>query len=84
MQKKLNLKVEYLKSFSPSAPSVLRKGVLEWFEADYESQYMLLVNDVKNYKRIEINKEKKSLFLYVFEFFKREKKNDLLIVWTFF
>ena len=62
MQKTLNLKVKYRESFRPFAPSVLREDVSEWFEADYDSPYMLLVDDVKKDKCIEMTKEEKSLF----------------------
>jgi carbamoyltransferase len=61
MQKTLNLKVKYRESFRPFAPSVLREDVSEWFEADYDSPYMLLVDDVKKDKRI-MTKEEESLF----------------------
>jgi len=62
MQKTLNLKVKYRESFRPFAPSVLREDVSGWFEADYDSPYMLLVDDVKKDKRIEMTKEEESLF----------------------
>jgi carbamoyltransferase len=62
MQKTLNLKVKYRESFRPFAPSVLREDVSEWFEANYDSPYMLLVDDVKKDKRIKMSKEEKSLF----------------------
>jgi len=62
MQKTLNLKVKYRESFRPFAPSVLREDVTEWFELDYDSPYMLLVDDVRKDKRIEMTKEEKSLF----------------------
>lgn len=62
MQKTLNLKVKYRESFRPFAPSVLREDVAEWFEADYDSPYMLLVDDVRKDKRIEMTKEEESLF----------------------
>ena len=62
MQKTLNLKVKYRESFRPFAPSVLRENVSEWFEADYDSPYMLLVDDVKKDKRIKMTTEEKSLF----------------------
>ncbi|WP_416678817.1 carbamoyltransferase [Candidatus Pseudothioglobus sp. Uisw_016] len=62
MQKTLNLKVKYRESFRPFAPSVLREDVSEWFEADYDSPYMLLVDDVKKDKRIKMTKEEESLF----------------------
>jgi carbamoyltransferase len=62
MQKTLNLKVKYRESFRPFAPSVLREDVSNWFKADYDSPYMLLVDDVKKDKRIEMTKEEKALF----------------------
>jgi len=62
MQKTLNLKVKYRESFRPFAPSVLREDVADWFECDFDSPYMLLVDKVKENKRIEMTKEEKSLF----------------------
>jgi carbamoyltransferase len=62
MQKILNLKVKYRESFRPFAPSVLREDVSDWFEADYDSPYMLMVGDVNNDKRINMTKEEESLF----------------------
>jgi carbamoyltransferase len=62
MQKTLNLKVKYRESFRPFAPSVLREDVSDWFEADYDSPYMLLVDDVKKDKRIQMTREEESLF----------------------
>ena len=62
MQKTLNLKVKYRESFRPFAPSVLRENVSDWFEADYDSPYMLFVDNVKKDKRIVMTKEEESLF----------------------
>ena len=62
MQKTLNLRVKYRESFRPFAPSVLRQDVSEWFETDYDSPYVLLVDDVRKDKRIEMTKEEESLF----------------------
>ena len=62
MQKKLNLKVKYRESFRPFAPSVLREDVLEWFNLDDDSPYMLLVSNVDKKKCIEMNAEQKKLF----------------------
>jgi carbamoyltransferase len=62
MQKTLNLKVKYRESFRPFAPSVLREDITDWFELDYDSPYMLLVDDVNKDKRIEMTTEEKSLF----------------------
>lgn len=47
MQVKLNKKIKYRESFRPFAPSVLREDVLEYFELEEESPYMLLVENVK-------------------------------------
>ncbi len=46
MQKILNLKIKYRESFRPFAPSVLCEDLLEWFELEVESPYMLLVANV--------------------------------------
>ena len=62
MQRILNLKVKYRESFRPFAPSVLREDMADWFELDYDSPYMLLVDYVKKDKRIEMTKEEESLF----------------------
>ena len=62
MQKTLNLKVKYRESFRPFAPSVLREDITEWFELDYDSPYMLFVDNVKEDKRIDMTKEEESLF----------------------
>jgi carbamoyltransferase len=62
MQKTLNLKVKYRESFRPFAPSVLREDLTDWFELDYDSPYMLLVDSVKKNKCIKMTKEEKSLF----------------------
>ena len=62
MQKTLNLKVKYRESFRPFAPSVMREDVNSWFEADYDSPYMLLVDSVKKDKQREMSEEEKKLF----------------------
>jgi carbamoyltransferase len=62
MQKILNLKVKYRESFRPFAPSVLKEDVSDWFEADYDSPYMLMVDYIKEDKRVEMTREEKSLF----------------------
>jgi len=62
MQKTLNLKVKYRESFRPFAPSVLREDVSDWFEADYSSPYMLVVDDVKKDKRVKMTSKEESLF----------------------
>jgi len=62
MQKQLNLKVKYRESFRPFAPSVLREDVIDWFEHETDSPYMLLVADVKNDKRRPMTEDEKDLF----------------------
>jgi carbamoyltransferase len=51
MQKTLNLKVKYRESFRPFAPAVLREDVVDWFEIDADSPYMLMVADVQSRRR---------------------------------
>ncbi len=62
MQKNLNLKVKYRESFRPFAPSILREDLSEWFDMDVDSPYMLLVTNINDKKKIEMNKEQKKLF----------------------
>ena len=51
MQRTLNLQVKFRESFRPFAPSVLRDDVVEWFELECDSPYMLLVADVRPQRR---------------------------------
>jgi carbamoyltransferase len=62
MQEMMNLKIKFRESFRPFAPSVLRERVLDWFELDTESPYMLLVAPVAKSRRREMNTEEKNLF----------------------
>ncbi|MBT7409163.1 MAG: hypothetical protein HN826_05640, partial [Methylococcales bacterium] len=62
MQKTLNLKVKYRESFRPFAPSVLREDVSQWFDLDYDSPYMLLVDGVNKSKCRQMTDEEESLF----------------------
>jgi len=62
MQKNLNLRVKYRESFRPFAPSVLREDMSDWFEGDYDSPYMLLVDNVKKDQRISMSKKEEALF----------------------
>ena len=62
MQKMLNLKVKYRESFRPFAPSVLREDVMDWFEIDYDSPYMLLVAGVQPSLRNEMTDAEQALF----------------------
>jgi carbamoyltransferase len=47
MQSALNLKVKFRESFRPFAPIVRRERVLDYFELDEDSPYMLLVAPVQ-------------------------------------
>ena len=62
MQKTLNLKVKFRESFRPFAPSVLREDMVEWFDLDYDSPYMLLVDTVRADRRREMTPDEQALF----------------------
>jgi len=57
MQSIMNLKIKFRESFRPFAPSVLREDVADYFQMrpDQESPYMLLVADVRDDKRKNID-----------------------------
>jgi len=62
IQKSLNLKTKYRESFRPFAPSILRENLNEWFEANYDSPYMLFVDQVKKDKCFDLSEDDKNLF----------------------
>ncbi len=62
MQSALNLKIKYRESFRPFAPAVLYEDIADWFENDWISPYMLLVDDVIEQRRRPMTEEEKSLF----------------------
>jgi len=62
MQSVMNLKIKYLESFRPFAPSVLAERVADYFEQDRSSPYMLIVAPVREDLRIELDDEQKKLF----------------------
>jgi len=62
MQSVMNLKVKYRESFRPFAPSVLREQLVDWFELDAESPYMLLVADVAESKRRKMTASEEALW----------------------
>ena len=62
MQKNLNLKVKFRESFRPFAPSVLREDLLEWFDMNADSPYMLLVANINSDKKIDMTDDQKKLF----------------------
>lgn len=62
MQKTLNLKVKFRESFRPFAPSVLRDDMADWFNLDYDSPYMLLVDHVRDDRQRRMTEEEEKLF----------------------
>ena len=62
MQKNLNLKVKFRESFRPFAPSILKEDLLNWFDINVDSPYMLLVANVNFEKQIKMTDEEKKLF----------------------
>ena len=62
MQKTLNLKVKYRESFRPFAPSIIFEDLLEWFDLDRESPFMMLVSKVKKEKCRQMTEEEEKLF----------------------
>ncbi len=59
MQKNLNLKIKFREDFRPFAPAVIREKVSEYFKINYDSPYMLLVADVNDQIKINLDKEQK-------------------------
>ena len=62
MQKNLNLKIKYRESFRPFAPSILAEKADQWFDLSGDSPYMLLVDAVKQDKRIDMSEQQGALF----------------------
>jgi carbamoyltransferase len=62
MQSLMNLKIKYRESFRPFAPSVTREHAADWFDLNYESPYMLLVADVLERHRTQLNDDEKKLW----------------------
>lgn len=62
MQHTMNLKIKYRESFRPFAPAIKADKVSEWFELNTRSPYMLMVANVKQDKRLSLNKEQEKLF----------------------
>lgn len=71
MQKKLNLKIKYRESFRPFAPSVLAEDVSAYFEMEGHSPYMLLVQPVKQSRRLPLPSNYSSLPLKEKLYYKR-------------
>ncbi len=62
MQKILNLKVKFRESFRPFAPSIVREELSNWFDLNCDSPYMLLVANIKESIKREMNESEKKLF----------------------
>ena len=60
-QKNLNLKVKFRENFRPFAPSILREKLDEWFNLQDDSPYMLLVDNIKDTRKIEETISEKKL-----------------------
>jgi len=54
MQLKLNLKIKYREGFRPFAPAVNMDSVGDFFELQYPSPYMLLIDYVNKERRIDL------------------------------
>ena len=62
MQRQLNLKIKFRESFRPFAPSILREDIKEWFDFDFDSPYMLFVDNLKNNKQIRPKDNENEIF----------------------
>ena len=62
MQSVMNLKIKYRESFRPFASAVLEKLVVDYFELDEPSPYMLLVAPVKKSRCVPVSDEDRRLF----------------------
>jgi carbamoyltransferase len=60
MQKKLNLKIKFREGFRPFAPAILEEEVQNYFDTCKQSPYMLLVSEIKN--KFKKNLESKSKY----------------------
>lgn len=58
-QKQLNLKIKFRESFRPFAPSIIFNDSRKWFNLNVESPYMLLVDFVKENKRLKNDEDNK-------------------------
>lgn len=62
MQAQMNLKIKFREGFRPFAPSVLRERVLDYFELNSDSPYMLLVAPVNAKRCIPSTAEQHALW----------------------
>ncbi len=61
MQKKLNLKIKYRESFRPFAPAVLAEEAHKYFKPGSPSPYMMLVQVIREERRIKLPENYHSL-----------------------
>ena len=47
----INSKIKRRESFRPFAPVVLKEKQIEWFQSDYENQYMSSISQVRSEKK---------------------------------
>src|SRR4026209_1244063 len=62
MQAQMNLKIKFREGFRPSAPSVLRERVGDYFELEGDSPYILLVAPVKRSRQIPMSEQDRKLW----------------------
>ncbi len=61
MQTKMNVAIKQRESFRPFAPAVLEEDQSQWFTVKHNSPYMLLVGDLLDKHRLDVNNEKTGL-----------------------
>ena len=62
MQSVMNMKIKFRESFRPFAPSILKEKIIDYFEMECESPYMLLVASVQPSRRTNTTVERDALF----------------------
>ena len=60
-QETLNLKIKFRESFRPFAPAILEEKVDEWFDFDEPSPYMLMVDQVADSRKRDIDETRQGL-----------------------
>jgi carbamoyltransferase len=57
MQRIMNIKIKFRESFRPFAPSMLEEETDNYFDFNHPSPYMLLVYDIKENRRLQVEGE---------------------------
>lgn len=57
MQAQMNLRIKFRESFRPFAPSILAEDTATYFDLEQPSPYMLLVAQVKEARRLQLDSE---------------------------